>query len=661
MSPLTVLLLLMGAAGVYLAALFYVREDAPSRGRTLLMSARLASFGILVLLLLDLRIPGGDGGEGTDRWLLADADLSLLVPSAEGPGTLRDDLLREAEAFAGEGGRLALASPEGRGPEGTDPSSLPLREPDHPPGDLVDGIQRLAEAGADSVVVVSTLRQPAGFLEGLGELLEVPVRLHRLGGEVVNAGIGSLDLPGRHPSDRPLEGRVTIFGEGGEPGDTVRVTILGHPEGESAEVLLELDLPLPPAGSEAGTDLLLPPPPAGAAWVRYLARVERDGDVFPLDDERARWMEVGEPDVGIFLVSLRPDWEPRYLLPALRSATGLDGEGYLALADGRFLTLAEAGEPSRVVGPEAFLERAGRSRIVVLHGVGGEAPDEIRALAAEHPRLLLLPDGPALLRELGVEVGDPLEGEWVPDAELPPSPLAPFLAGIPLAGLPPLGAVLPLDEGTLAGGVVLRLRRTQAGEPLPGLVLLEPGGRRVAVAPAVGYWRWGSRTGPSREAYRGLWGGVADWLLAGARARVVAVLEPVDRVQPRGAPLRWHLPPGELPGELELRTEPGGTVAWTGPLAPGEEGVGTTPPLPPGLYRYRAGPAEGIVEVEGWAPSLRFPPLEVEGDGILPAAGGARPVAAAGGRPLRTHPIPYLLIVALLCAEWFGRRRLGLR
>jgi hypothetical protein len=31
------------------------------------------------------------------------------------------------------------------------------------------------------------------------------------------------------------------------------------------------------------------------------------------------------------------------------------------------------------------------------------------------------------------------------------------------------------------------------------------------------------------------------------------------------------------------------------------------------------------------------------------------------GAPLRTEPWPYLLLIGLLCGEWIGRRRSGLR
>jgi hypothetical protein len=35
--------------------------------------------------------------------------------------------------------------------------------------------------------------------------------------------------------------------------------------------------------------------------------------------------------------------------------------------------------------------------------------------------------------------------------------------------------------------------------------------------------------------------------------------------------------------------------------------------------------------------------------------------AEPAGTPLRTRPWPYLLVIGLLCGEWIGRRRSGLR
>ena len=51
---------------------------------------------------------------------------------------------------------------------------------------------------------------------------------------------------------------------------------------------------------------------------------------------------------------------------------------------------------------------------------------------------------------------------------------------------------------------------------------------------------------------------------------------------------------------------------------------------------------------------------------VVPGAGATATDVALGtedraGSPLRTRPWPYLFVIVLLCAEWIGRRRSGLR
>jgi hypothetical protein len=100
------------------------------------------------------------------------------------------------------------------------------------------------------------------------------------------------------------------------------------------------------------------------------------------------------------------------------------------------------------------------------------------------------------------------------------------------------------------------------------------------------------------------------------------------------------------------------TVPSTGAL--------TTAPLPPGTYWYSATAparegeaAEGVFDVEAHTDELRHvpqgaltsvTPVEREGSEEEP-----------GRRPLRTHPLPYLVLIGFLCGEWIGRRRKGLR
>jgi hypothetical protein len=314
-----------------------------------------------------------------------------------------------------------------------------------------------------------------------------------------------------------------------------------------------------------------------------------------------------------------------------------------------------------------------------LDGGAGEIEGWLDALVRSHPRVVHLPSDPIGAALVAIRVDEPWEGEWVLDSELSASPLSPFLSGIRLSGLPPLGSLLPVT-GEIPGSVALLARRAQAGDALPVLVFREtPAGRRAVVL-ADGLWRWASRDGIPREVYRAIWGGVADWLLSATDPVAGASVTPVGRTTPRVEPLGWVVAPGAtestvrlLPipvdptGRWDAPPDPAIESIFEGPLFPDEDGFARTAVVPAGLYRYEvraAGEgiptASGVVEVESWAPSLRLPPLAVDGL-LLPAATAVDPEPGEGGRPLRTHPLPYLLLILLLCAEWLGRRAVGLR
>lgn len=667
-------ILVVGAAGIVLTAVFYLLREPNVPGRAVLLGFRLIALAVLILLLLNPRLPGAERGstaDGSATWVLIDSDLSLGIPTSAG-GTLWDSVVGRAAELADGGARLALASPGEQRVEGIDTEALRARVPGYPPGDVPEAVVRLSEVGADSVTVLSSLRWSAEVVEALRREAPVPVRLERFGGTVRNAGVATLDLPATAREDEDLTGSLGVFGEGGSPGDSVRVELRAN-----GMLLQTVDVALPPPGVEAEVPLALPPPP-DTGRVRYTARSYLNGDVFPTDDLRARWLDVGAGERGIVLVSLRPDWEPRTLLPVLEAVTGLDGEGYLALADGRFLPLVTGGEAASPVSSERVRDRASRSEILVVQGAGGDGPAWLAAALADHPRVLHLVESEDGATIAGIAGGPPSTGEWTVVPDVPSSPLAPFLTGIGLGGLPPLVGVIPL-VGPPSGIVGLTARDLRGGIPAPVLLLLESERGRRAVALAQGFWRWGVREGEARRAYRGLWGGVAEWLLVRPAVRGTAVVRPESILQPRGAPLRWTVAPSS-PG-LELSLEPvhngwdgpwppeqevPGEAAFRGPLEPGEDGVASTPPVEPGIYRFvvRADDdstvADGIVEVERWTPSLRRPPLDETGP-ILAAAGELAGGGDTGGRPLRTYPLAYLVLLFALCAEWLGRRRAGLR
>ncbi len=96
--------------------------------------------------------------------------------------------------------------------------------------------------------------------------------------------------------------------------------------------------------------------------------------------------------------------------------------------------------------------------------------------------------------------------------------------------------------------------------------------------------------------------------------------------------------------------------------------VGTSPSpslgvMAPGLYGYQALNMAGEVLATGrfdvsavsseMIPTPTLPEVMTPGVSVL--------VEEPGGRPLRTSPWPYLLLITLLCGEWVVRRRIGLR
>ncbi len=672
------IVILMGAAGVLLAVFLYLRIDSSVPWRALLMGLRVGSLVIVTILLLDIEVPGDDPSRPVPeggKWILVDPDLSLTTP-AEGGATLWDEVVQRTLADAREGARVALALPGDGGLEGIEPEALAERTPRASRANLRVAVSRLAESGADSVVILSTLRRPLDELETLIAEAPIPLRLGRLGGPARNVGIGELTLPAVATGEEEIIGRLSLFGEGGTPGDSVRVEL--RAEGELIDAI---DIALPAAGEEVSVPFAVPPP-RDTGLIRYTARGLLDGDVFPPDDLRGRWVVIGGSEQRILLVSLRPDWEPRVLLPVLEAVTGLESEGYLQLGDGRFLPLVSEGEPATPVEDEAFRDRASGAEVIVIQGGMGAAPAWLATVIETHPRVLHLPgtqEGAALA---GLEADPILPGEWAPSAEVPPSPLSPFLAGISLGGLPPFSALLPL-AGPLIGTSGLNAQAARGGEPVPALVLLDGDHGRRAVALADGFWRWGMRDGEARRAYRALWGGVTGWLLASSALRNGESVRPETVSQSRGEAIRWDVAPADEGRELSLTAvHDGGDGPWEeaagastdprfeGPLPTGDRQMVSTPSMEPGIYRFEVRRTEalsndsivasGLVEVEGWAPSLRLPPWEGSGE-LLFGAGSDSNARVAGGRPLRTHPLPYLILLILLGAEWVGRRRVGLR
>ena len=662
LSWLAFAILVAGAGGF--AAWIYVRRELPIPGRRLFGAIRASILVLVLLLLWDPRLPGGPrSGGGDGSWVLLDASTSMSAPAAAGAsegGANWFSALERAGELAEAGAQVLLF---GETPRVVSFDSLDTLLPTASASRLAPALARAAEAGATDVTVLSDLRldDPVEAELSVGRS-PFGVQIERIGGPVRNAGVARFELPPRAESGTPFSVGIALFSEETDPGDTIWVEVWEEERLVASAGVLAVEPGL------LATATIRLPAPRDTGWIRYRLLTSLPGDRFEADDAKSAFTEVDPAEGGLVLLSLRPDWEPRFLLPVLSQVTGLDSSGFLSLSGGRYLRLgsgSQVGPPADEAEVRVALSGAD---FVVLHGLGAGAPDWVRTTLAAAPRSIVFPSDPAGALASGVETREHLDGEWYTMPDLPPSPLAAGLSGADLTGLPPLTAILPRrTPGTVP--TPIPLQRQGSGPTEAGLVLDENEGRRRAVVLASGFWRWAFREGPNREAYRRLWAGVAGWLLASAPQDGATPVRPEKRVWSSHEPMDWRAP--GLIGEnvrlaLSVNGSAGDSVVLDTTVVVDGAGRARTRALPVAEYSYRiTRPGEdgsigsGRIESEGHSLELLRRPVDIspaESD----AAQGA-PTRVRLGPPLRTHPGPYLLILVLLSAEWIGRRRGGLR
>ena len=679
MPPLSILTLALLVAGALVYPFWVYRRREPAvKGGSVLALPRGLSLALLLLLLWNPQVPAGDLPGGRPAVVLLDGSLSM---TAGAPG--EEDAWSRGRALAARlesgGGRVLPFGDGGSSLPGIPAEAVGLTTT------LAPALARAAELGAREVTVVSDFRLgDPDAAAAVAQRLGVELILEDVGAEVRNVGVATFELPASSPREDTLSAALTLFGSAGEApggagasaGDSVTVEVR-----EDGRLVAGLQAPFPAPGRRVALRIPLPPPSASGP-VLYTARVALEGDGFSLDDQRIQVVDVDADEGGLVLLSLLPDFEPRFLLPLLKDVTGLPSRGFLAAGPGRFIAM----EPGATGDPDADAPTVRRAveqaELLVLHGVEGTLPQWLVEAAGAAPRLLLFPRDGAGAALAGVAVGGLIPGEWIVSPELPSSPVAAELAGVPLTGLPPLGPLLTLSPGsTLPAPLVAQLQGRGGVQPI--LVLREEDGRRQAVALARGFWGWAFRDGAPREVYRRLWAGVGGWLLSGrALAGGIEVRLPLP-VVPRGGEPAWTAP-GRSGEEIRITVTPhrGGEAEASETVGPegaamdtlltvSDEGRLTGSPLPPGSYRWQASGGEGGVEelgsgtlhVEEWSGEMIPLPVDLAGAVAAvaadsTAAGGA---TVRGGRPLRTHPLPFLLLLGLLCGEWIGRRRQGLR
>ncbi|HEX7119102.1 MAG TPA: VWA domain-containing protein [Longimicrobiales bacterium] len=640
----------------------YRRREAPGRGRMLLAGLRWAALTVLLLLLFDPHLPVPGLAAGHDRTqLLVDASLSMALPTSPEDSTPRwQTAVREARREA-PGDRVLLF---GDGARLVPTDSLASIEPTATASRLLPALRAASEAGTRRVIVltdgaIDDAAEVRRMLPRLG--LDVEVR-PVTGGAVGNRALAEVDAPVWAEAGEPVRIRAGVAAAG-PAGDSVSVE-LRH----DGRVLATARVPVPAPGRIADAVLeFVPEAPDDGGPVRYDLALA-GSDAAPDDDARSVYVHVGERPAGVALVSLRPDWEPRFLLPVLEQSLGLPVRGFLRAADGRHIELG-AGEDAGRRADEATVRRlVDEADLVVIHGFGAEAPAWAAEAVREARRALIFPAEGAADAGLPFPLPPAQPGEWYATSDVPASPVAPLLASLRTTELPPLTGLRPI-AGLDGVWSPLLASRGGRGSGAPVVVAGEAEDRRWAVATAQGFWRWAFRGGEARQAYRRLWSAIGGWLVEETFVAGDAEVRPVRRTTPRGEAVAW-LAAGLDADSVAVRvTDAAGAVVTDTVVTALRGDSAYTAPLAPGHYRYEArafaggeevGAAAGPLSVESYSPEFVRAAVEI---GAFDAEGAGSVFASVprSGEPLHTLPWAYLALVLLVSTEWVLRRRWGLR
>jgi len=635
----------LAVGAVTYAFWLYLRVELRVRGSRLLAVLRAVSLVVILALLFDFRLPSLWGSTARSEWVLLDASLSMIAANPEGESAW-EAAEERAQELEREGWTVVAF---GANAESQD--EYEVGQPTAASTLLAPVLDRAVESGVGRIRVLSDLRfqDPVAVSAALASL-PLEVEFERFGEGVSNAGVSRLEVPDLARAEGSVTAEIEVHG--GNPGDSITV-IISEEDSEVAEV--RVVAPSPGLRSRVPVEL---PTPSETGRVRYEARVAFEPDGFSSDDTAVSYASVGYEEEALVLISLHADWEPRFLLPVMEEVTGLPGLGYLRVGPDRFVPMGRAVERGTPVDSASVGRAASSAAVLVLHGLGSSADEWAQNLAVRPGRNVLLVVDAEGAELAGVPSGDPRDGEWYVSQEIPASPIAGSLVGVEVQGLPPLTDVLlPTDPTQVRGSLLAQLRG--AGPLEAALHLDDRAEGRVAVALSSGFWRWAARQS-GQEAYRRLWSGVAGWLLAG-QAVANTDIRPIQWTVERNQPVIWSVPDGSIEHHIIISSVDS-IVADTIVMG---NGLVSTGVLPPGQYSYRVEHDLEELSVEGRF-DVAASTLEMVTAPEQPRAGSSQSTSGSGSEesgtsPLRTKPWPYLLVITLLCAEWVGRRRSGLR
>lgn len=600
-GALLALAVLLGAAG---AAFTYLVLERGGRRNLPALVARAIAWSALLLLVLNLSCPAP--AERREPLVLLDASLSMDVAGGR---------WRDARALADSLGEVRTF---GDARPGAD--SLPDR------GRSLVRPALTAAAASDRPVVVVT----DGELEDARDL--PPDLLERAAIHVVprdtapDLAITRFDAPPRVTAGEDLPVDLELRTSGGlESSDAVIAFFIG------ARELARRTVAFDEAGAARARVTV---PTRGIAAGHHLveARLLGHEDAESRTDQRLALVTIAATP-GVVLTADPGDWDARTLFRTLRDVAQLPVRGYVQLADGRWQDMASLAPVA-----DADVRRAARGAdLLVLKGRQHGLAEGARARG-----LLQWPSG---------QNGEALlPGDWylaVGDA----SPLAGAFLGLPVDSFAPAMRITPIQPGE-GEWVALEAQDRRRGAARPVVTGRDEGRRRRMLVAVDGLWQWAFRGGSSEAAYRAWVAASVSWLLGGADSARGAA-RPLRPVVEQGRPVVFEWAGGGAPRDA--------VVVWSGEAGGRTDtlrfdGAGRAEAwLVPGSHRYRlADGGAGVVAVERYSTEFLPRPLTV---GPRSAAAGV----AAGGESVRDRLWLFFVVIAALAAEWFARRRLGLR
>lgn len=596
-------------AAVGLAAFTYLRlERLGGRGWVPLL-CRAVAWAALGLLLLNIGCPAP--ADPVPPLVLLDGSLSMSAPGGRWAAA-RDSAVRwgDVRVFGDE-------RPAADGARGRD--SVPARG-----SSLLAPALTAAAASARPVIVV-TDGEIADAPDLPPELLARAAVRVLPRDTVADLALTGVEGPARATAGDTVRLEIEVAAVGGIGADTARIEVRSGAARVGGRILRL-------AGAAARTSIAVPAAALGPGEHLLAVALVGTGDAEPRTDLRYHLVTVAATP-GVVLLAAPGDWDARFLYRALRDVAQLPVRGFVRLDRERWRAMADL-----TPIPESQVRTAARrADLLILKGDPGPV-----AAGNSAGGVWSWPSG-----ESGPA---PVPGDWylsTTDA----SPVAGAFLGQPVDSFPPATRLMPLEAGA-GDWVALTAQLGRRGAARPAVVGRDDGRvRRVSVA-ADGLWRWAFRGGSSEQSYRAWVAATASWLLGGVdSARGVARL--VRPVVPSGRPLVF-----EWAGRGAARPV---AVTWTG------EGGDRTDTLrfdgagraliwvEPGRYRYRlGGGGTGTAAVEPYSDELLPGPVTLE----RREARITRPIGRSAARDWLWL---FGLCVAALSAEWFARRRLGLR